>query len=832
MKRLLGSLFLSLRYRIHYQGVENIEGKGSVLILGNWTSQLDPLITILGVKQSVTPLIYENTVSASWLRNLMAKVFNAFFLPPYTDRGRSFYSKRLLMGLKKAPLKGSLLVYPKGKMSPLLYEIFQVEQKRVIFVHIKGMGGSDFTDKPMDWKGYLLLILKNLVFFMPKRQVEVIFSESPPDFPFAESSEQMNRYVLGQLSKTRDHAIPHIPYCFWQAKENVVDKRQEVTESVYKELERLSFHPMTKIAPEMDLYEDLGLDSLDVTELIVFLEHRFQKKGHFFDLRTVEDVIATAIENKGGDRGSRMRQAGLEAPHKAWKDITKRASIMFPIGETLPELFLQSCDRLGSALASVDPIEVLSYTRLKTLVIGVVGFCQKLPGKHVGILLPSTNDFNVVTLALMMAGKIPAPLNWTLGLSHLEEALELGEIQVVLSSAPILDTLPFDLSDVLAEKIMLIEELKEKLTVKDRQVALQIARGDAASVIRDLNLGARKGDDIAVLLFTSGTEKKPKGVPLSHKNLIATQKAALKGVDFSPADVLLGILPPFHVFGFSLTHLFPLMIGCRVMLHPNILDLPAIASQIEKWEASVICTAPTFLRALLSLATSEQLRSVRYFIVGAEKTPESLFEHVLPPQKVIEGYGMTECSPLLTLNRITSFRQGVGFPVEGVEIRLVDPTTYHPIPEGEVGVILARGENIFKGYLNGDRPFVQFNEKEWLITGDTGYLDASGALHLSARLTRTIKIGGEMISLPAIEKVLQQELKSDQVAVLAKEDEDGLIHLVLYCTLGVTLERINQILRQAGFSNLLRIKEIHILSQLPLTATGKINYPQLGKEMG
>lgn len=782
MLRWLWNLWFRVKYRIRYQGVKSVSGHTPVLIIGSWQREIDPLLILLGLKSQVTALVPENRVPTPWIEKHLVRL-KTLFLPPYSDKSRSFHVTRMMKKLESISLKGDLLVFPQGQKSPLLETILKSDPKRVIFVQV----------------------VEN----------EVVFTPAPEDFPDKGSAEEMNRYVqewfkLNGIETKKKTAIPH----------------PEMEEMVLKELERLSGRSRLHISPEMHLYEDLGLDSLDVTEILVFLDHQFGQQPLFEGMRTVANVMQAAE----GQIVARPKASEIEKGWlKAWNDIRERPPTFFPQGETIPELFLNSVDRMGSFLASADPKEVFSYTRVKTLVLGLIDTLRKFPGTHVGVLLPSTNYFNVMVLGLMVAKKVPALINWTLGPAHLEEVAKMADLQVILSTGPLLEWMPFDLPKNIIDKIVLVEELRSEFTVETRKKGIELARAKPSALMRMLNLDEMKPSDIAVLLFTSGTEKKPKGAPLSHANLLSNEKVAVKNIEMTAADVMLGILPPFHVFGFSITQMVPILTGCRALFHPMTLDFAAIASQIEKWGVTVVCTAPTFLRGLLALATKDQLKSVRLFIVGAEKAPDSLFDQVKALEtgaQLLEGYGLTECSPVVSMNRLGAPRQGVGLPLDGVEVKIVNPDTKNDLPQGESGLILTRSPGVFSGYLSGNHPFIE----DWFNTGDVGFLDSDGALHLKARFSRTIKVGGEMINLPVLEEELIKRIPKEmhaQIAIMGEEDAEGASHLVLYTTASLELDQVNHFLREAGFSNLLRVKEVHILNQLPLTATGKIDYKKL-----
>ena len=242
------------------------------------------------------------------------------------------------------------------------------------------------------------------------------------------------------------------------------------------------------------------------------------------------------------------------------------------------------------------------------------------------------------------------------------------------------------------------------------------------------------------------------------------------------------MLPPFHSFGFTVTGLLTLLSGIKIAFSPDPTDGKRLAHAIEHWGATILCGPPTFLKAIMKAATPEQLRSVRLCFSGAEKVPPDLLALMAPfggEEFFIEGYGITECSPVLTFNRQGKPHRGVGLPAQGVELLIVHPETYEILPVGTQGLILARGPNVFAGYLNPSvsSPFIEVKGLSWYKTGDLGFLDEEGALTISGRLKRFVKVGAEMISLAAVEdgllKIGQEKgwpiVHEADLAVSAKE---------------------------------------------------------------
>jgi len=278
----------------------------------------------------------------------------------------------------------------------------------------------------------------------------------------------------------------------------------------------------------------------------------------------------------------------------------------------------------------------------------------------------------------------------------------------------------------------------------------------------------------------------------------------------------------------------------KTAFYPDPTDSFALAEGIERWRATLFCSAPSFLKGLIQAAKPEQLATMRYFITGAEKTPKELYarvERLCPRAKLIEGYGITECSPILTLCRPNLPSVGVGQPLPDVEVRTIHPETSEPLSPGSEGEICVRGPNVFNGYLGNQKsPFIEIEGKKWYRTGDIGYLDSDGNLILSGRLKRFTKIGGEMISLGAVEEALSSDFargtqgkEGDQptLAICAKEEEGKQPQLILFSTSDLEKEAVNEHLRQSGMSRLIKISQVRKVEEIPLLGTGKINYRAL-----
>jgi long-chain-fatty-acid--[acyl-carrier-protein] ligase len=261
-----------------------------------------------------------------------------------------------------------------------------------------------------------------------------------------------------------------------------------------------------------------------------------------------------------------------------------------------------------------------------------------------------------------------------------------------------------------------------------------------------------------------------------------------------------------------------------------------LVRKITAYRPTLLLTTPTFFGYILKAAKPGELDSLRLVVTGAEKCPDALFtlaKQVAPRAILTEGYGITECSPVVSVSRPGKLRPGtIGQPLDGVEVLVVDPDSMQPLPAGRRGLLLVHGPTVFPGYLHydGPSPFHEYDGKRWYVTGDLAGVDADGFIHFAGRLKRFIKAGGEMISLPALEEPLAAAWppgeSGPQVAVEGIETPDGR-KIVLFTTANITLAEANGLLTKAGFRGIMRLDEARRLDRLPLLGTGKTDYKVL-----
>ncbi|MEI7437633.1 MAG: AMP-binding protein, partial [bacterium] len=385
---------------------------------------------------------------------------------------------------------------------------------------------------------------------------------------------------------------------------------------------------------------------------------------------------------------------------------------------------------------------------------------------------------------------------------------------------------------MLADRFVLLEQVVKRIWWGDKLAAFARSRIGWAAALRP----ARQ-HPTAVVLFTSGSENLPKAVPLTHANILANLRDICNVFEFKHNDRLLGMLPPFHSFGLAITTLLPLLGGVPVVYHANPTEGAALARLIEAYKVTLLVGTPTFLNGIVRVARAGELDTLRRVISGAEKCPAPLYDlikRLWPQAHLVEGYGITECSPVVSLNDEQAPQFGtIGKVLPSIEHALVEIDGASRVAQGQTGMLLLRGPSIFGGYLNHDgaSPFIEFEGRNWYRTGDLASETPDGLLIFAGRLKRFVKLGGEMISLPAIEEVLNRQYAraSDDEPVLAVEATPAELNpeLVLYTVRELDREQVNRCIRAAGLPALYTIRTVVKLDKIPLLGTGKTDYRAL-----
>ncbi|MEM9825905.1 MAG: AMP-binding protein [Planctomycetota bacterium] len=470
---------------------------------------------------------------------------------------------------------------------------------------------------------------------------------------------------------------------------------------------------------------------------------------------------------------------------------------------------------------------------------------------HVGVLLPPSLAGVATNVALALDRRISVNLNYTVTSDVLNHCMETVGGTHILTSEKFLSKMDFDLD----AKVIPLESLKDKVRTSDKIIAAAMALLPAWLIIRLLGLHHANSDDVLTVIFTSGSTGMPKGVELTNANIAHNVEAIGRAVKLTSEDVVLGVLPFFHSFGYSVTLWAAQTLGPCGVYHFNPLDSRQVGKLAAKYSATVLLGTPTFLRGYIRRIEPEQFKHMDVVVVGAEKMPADLFEKFEQRFGVrpVEGYGATELSPLVSVNipparssakYQTDREEGsVGRPVPGVCSRIVSPDDGHELAAGEDGMLLVRGPNIMRGYVGMPEKTAEVIRDGWYVTGDIAHLDKQGFIHITGRLSRFSKIGGEMVPHVRVEEEIAKVLESDggDIETPAESEADGgrpaiavtavpcakkgerLI--VLHTGLKKSPEEIRAGLSTAGLPNLFIPSPDSFLQvpEIPILGTGKLD---------
>jgi acyl-[acyl-carrier-protein]-phospholipid O-acyltransferase/long-chain-fatty-acid--[acyl-carrier-protein] ligase len=442
--------------------------------------------------------------------------------------------------------------------------------------------------------------------------------------------------------------------------------------------------------------------------------------------------------------------------------------------------------------------------------------------KYVGILLPPSVGSVITNAALSMTGRVTANLNYTATPDVLNSCISRAGIRRILTSRKVMANPVFEkFKDTLKVEFVYLEDLREKALRGDKLYGA-VSAYLTPSFLLDWLLGLRRisGDDIATVVFTSGSTGMPKGVMLTHHNIATNVEAIEQVVHPRPSDSVLGIVPFFHSLGFTVTLWGPLLLDIRAAYHVgHPTDTRIVARLARMRSASILLATPTFLRMYLRRCDPEELSSLEVVVAGAEKMPISLcdaFEKKFGIRPV-EGYGTTELSPLVSVNvppsrsksaTIDCKEGSVGRPVPSVSAKAVDPETYEDLPLGTPGMLLVKGPNVMKGYLGQPEETAKVMHDGWYITGDIAMIDTDGFIHITGRLSRFSKIGGEMVPHIRIEEAIQKILgveESTQLSVVVTsvpDERKGERLVVVHTPLTMSPKEICDRLSKIGVPNL------------------------------
>jgi acyl-[acyl-carrier-protein]-phospholipid O-acyltransferase / long-chain-fatty-acid--[acyl-carrier-protein] ligase len=557
--------------------------------------------------------------------------------------------------------------------------------------------------------------------------------------------------------------------------------------------------------------------------------------GNGFPLRWFPKIKVTffpglVVQMPEGRSGRvRRRKAGEELRRLLWQcwfEARPRRS--------LHDAFLDAAAFHGRRRRLVEDVTGVEHSYgslLKgSLALGRLVSRFTAPGEVVGVLMPSASATLMLILGLFGLRRVPAMLNFTAGVEGVQSAIHTARIQTILTSHAFVERAKLGplLERLERVTIVYLEDLRPRFTLRDKLWLILYALWAP----RRVTLRTRP-EDPAVILFTSGSEGKPKGVVLSHGSMLANIEQALTVMDVTSMDRILSAMPGFHAFGLTVGFLLPVVAGVRLYLYPSPLHYSIVPEAFYERDATIMFATPTFLKHYAARAHPYDFRRCRLLLAGAEKLTEDIRQVYMEKFgiRVLEGYGATECSPVIAVNTPMRAKSGtVGELLPGMEWRLEEVPG---VDEG--GLLHVRGPNLMLGYWRESAPGVTEPPSSsfgagWYSTGDLAAIDDDGFLRLLGRVRRFAKIAGEMVSLETAERIAQTASPDAAHGAISRPDA-GRGEMIVLATKDRSLKRehLQRAARDAGLPEIAIPRRIVHVEDIPLLGSGKRDYPKLAR---
>ncbi|TLX72581.1 hypothetical protein E9993_17240 [Labilibacter sediminis] len=872
---LLGRMMLSLRYKVTLSRIDHIDKNRPVLFLPNHQAVVDPmlLVSYLYPHKNIVPVI----TSTYYDLPILYKFFKNWGAVRVSDLEAGSRNTNVLNDITNATTKAfeykrSIVIYPAGQIAGQgferilnkkgAHEIVKniPDDVQIVGVRISGLWGSTWSKA---WTGQspnfvkrvfksFFYSLANLIFFMPRRHVHMHFEDLTETLKLSSTRDKhvFNNHLEQFYNAQGEESPVFLKHYFYSPKlkrklpdvikgsvvhvksAKVQNKLKKyplaITKGVNKIVAQQLQININEIKEESDLIIDLGADSLSMVEIISAVEKQFNVEtiNDVSELKVVHDIYMLANGDLQYQQALPPCSFKTSAP---FKDYIKINSL-----ENIPTQIIQRFTSNPNLAFSYDAM-LGETTRknflLKACVVAEI-IKQKTDNERIGIMLPALQSTTLLITATYLAGKIPVMLNWTVGQKILDHCITEANIDKILTAGSFVEKVKDQLPGSITEKLVLLEKEVPNAGIKTKLT------GAIKSKFPKWLINTQNISDTAVILFTSGSENLPKAVPLTHSNIIHDLKGTLELINLERNQILLASLPPFHSFGFTILSILPLLTGVRTAYYPDPTDGKGIVRTLKHTSSSILVSAPSFLKIILGNAIPEDLVSLKLVVSGAEAMPpeiKSFLGSLAPQATLIEGYGITECAPVLSLNPLQLQKErSVGKIIKGVDCKIISLETSNILPPNNEGMICFKGPNVFNGYLNDQiqSPFIDIDGSSYYKTGDLGYLDTDGYLFITGRLKRFVKIAGEMISLPFLEEVLSFKFGDDEEKVLAIEGNDKVnpVQIVLFTSKPISIKEANEHLRLSNAPPIAKITKVELVEAIPMLGTGKIDYKLL-KEM-
>ena len=536
---------------------------------------------------------------------------------------------------------------------------------------------------------------------------------------------------------------------------------------------------------------------------------------------------------------NRVMELGAEAfPHRLSERLT------------LSESFWKEARKHPKAFCAADSSgKSMNYGEVLTGAVALSKNLKSLVGdsKNVGILIPPCAGGVLVNIAVSILNKVPVNLNYTTSPEAFASIVKQCDMKCIITSKKFLEKMKIEVPG----KVLYIEEIIQSLNKTDQVMAFIQSILTPSWISHRWIFGSkkqRKMSDLATIMFTSGSTGEPKGVMLTHSNVTSNLDGLYQTFHVDQKDVIMGVLPFFHSFGFTGTLWFPLLSGMGAVYHANPLDAKVIGKLVKRHKATILMSTPTFLNAYIRRCTEEQFQSLKTVVVGAEKLKSQVAAAFKEKFGIdaMEGYGCTELSPIVSMNLPDYEEDGVhqkkyksgkiGLPLPGIAIKILDQNTMEPVEVNQNGLLYIKGPNVMKGYLNRDDLTQAVITDGWYKTGDVANMDEDGFLTITDRVSRFSKIAGEMVPHIKVEEKIHEILNSsEQVCVVTSvpDEKKGEKLAVLHLD-SVDVKSLVQQLKTSNLPNLWipDAKMFHVIEEIPILGTGKLNLGEVKRIAG
>jgi len=496
----------------------------------------------------------------------------------------------------------------------------------------------------------------------------------------------------------------------------------------------------------------------------------------------------------------------------------------------LHQSFITTAKKFGNKIAIYDQAtdKEISYSKMLIASLILSKKFSKYRGNYIGVMVPTSAGCMLSILGSLMCGKIPVMINYATGArENCIYAQEKCSFKTIITSKKLLEKINVEP----VEGMVFLEDIMDSLTTLDKLKAA--IKSKLSTSILQSRVHKGSDDEDCVILFTSGSEKDPKAVQLSHKNISHNVNAIPQVIDINENDIFAGTLPLFHVFGLTINFWLPILMGSSIVAHANPLDYKAICNSLKKYKITLVVGTPSFFYGYLQKSEPGDFDSIRYAIAGADKVTDQLREGYMKKHnlELMEGYGTTETSPVISVNVPGANRPGsIGKPLPGIQVKIVDRETDEELPANKEGKILVKGDLVMNGYL-GDLEETSLRIRNgWYDTGDMGVLDEDGFLWHRGRLRRFVKVGGEMISLVRVENVLEKLLPEGAVCCVVDvpNPRKGSDIVAAVTTKEINKKHIKKQMKKE-LPAIAIPKEFHLIEDIPMMGSGKVNFREVEK---